>query len=387
MDAEYEKAHKIILDIYDTALEPHKWPEVLDKISHFVGAIGALVIDLSSTADEGSLHATHYTSNYDADTASNYLTAFRIQELEDQRIFAQHSEKTDEIQLISDEVLAPSRELLEQRDNVKFIKSIGITYRAGALLNKDLIEMDRFAFQFNKEQGALNPEHIRKSNFLLPHLAKALNVGRPTALLASQYAFIVEGLNKIKSGVCIIDNRRNLIVQNKEFERQTDAYDVFNITNDGRLEFKNLTTMKTALDMFSSIGFHGRFGARPRKEALNSGAINQPHNLCIEIIPLDDVSSVDVKLTGGSIIFCLDTSEYPDVDVEKVSLAYQFTGSEKQVFRYLIDGFTNPQIADQLGKSVETVNSQVKSILSKTMAANRTQLVRISIQTGNVLTI
>jgi len=383
LGTEYEEAHRIILDIYDTALEPHKWPEVLDKISHFVGAIGALVVDLSYTADGGNLHATHFTSNYDADTASSYLKAFRAQELEDQRIFAQHSKKTDEIQLISDEVLAESRELLEQRDNVKFIKSIGITYRAGALLNKDLIEMDRFAFQFNKEQGALSSEHIRKSNFLLPHLAKALNVGRPTALLAAQYAFIVEGLNQIKSGVCILDSRRNVIVQNTEFRRQADAYDVFRVTDDGKLEFKNLVTMKTASDMFSSIGFHGRFGARPRKEALISGTVSQPHELCIEIIPLDNISSIDKKLVAGSIVFCLDTSEQPDIDLEKISLAYQFTRSEKKIFQSLIDGFTNPQIADQFEKSVETVNTQVKSILSKTAAANRTQLVRIAIQTGN----
>ena len=42
----------------------------------------------------------------------------------------------------------------------------------------------------------------------------------------------------------------------------------------------------------------------------------------------------------------------------------------------LAEGLTNRQISDRRNRSVETINSQVKSLLAKADCANRTQLIR-----------
>lgn len=51
------------------------------------------------------------------------------------------------------------------------------------------------------------------------------------------------------------------------------------------------------------------------------------------------------------------------------------TSREQQVLRLLCRGWTNAQIAAQLGSAPRTVKNQVSAILSKTKTANRTQLV------------
>ena len=44
----------------------------------------------------------------------------------------------------------------------------------------------------------------------------------------------------------------------------------------------------------------------------------------------------------------------------------------------MAEGMTNREISDRREKSVETINTQTKSILAKTMSANRTQLIRLA---------
>ncbi len=222
---------------------------------------------------------------------------------------------------------------------------------------------------------------------MLPHLSKALIVARPTAQLIEENNAVLECLNQLKSAVCIVDADRRIILNNAEFDRQVEAYDVFKIHADGRLGLKDERSMKPAEEMFSNIGFHGRFGARPRKEAIEVPTSQSPHELCLEIIPLGKTTEIDKNFHRGSILFCLDTSLHSDIDVSSISRAYGLTQSEGKILNLIADGLSNRQIAESAGKSVETVNSQVKSILSKSMTANRTQLIRLASQINSHLVV
>lgn len=387
MDDANKRAHELILEIYDAALEPQKWPDALHHACEFVGATGAVVFEMVGSPDEPYIQCQNHSSGYDERIISSYLQNYNEEELVDQAILAAHSRRTDDIQLIRDEVLGKSREELDQREHVQAMKAFGIKYRSGALLNKDIITQDRFSFQYSKAQGPMVGWREEYCGLIVPHIAKAMNVGRPTRQLAQHYSMVLDSLNRLAVGVCIIDGRRNVIVTNMEFDRQAEEYDVFRIAADGRLEFGSSKIMKNANDLFSSLAFHGRYGARPRKEALDAASEENPSELCIEVIPLSDTRRFDRRMGNGSILFSLDTSRHSGIDVDKVGDLYQLTGSERDVLKYMAEGLTNPQIAEACNKSRETVNSQVKSILSKTMSANRTQLIRLAAQTGNFLLI
>ncbi|MEM7290672.1 MAG: helix-turn-helix transcriptional regulator [Pseudomonadota bacterium] len=385
MQEELERAHKLIPEIYDAAVNPGSIPEILQKVADFIGAFGAIITEVSDAYTLTDYRIPHYSSGYDAALVEHYLDKYSSFELKDQSVFQHFSLQTDDIELISDEQLTTSRARLEKQPNVQFLKSIGIDYRAAALLNKDFINIDRFALQFTGQQGPLNQEHLRRCSLVLPHLSKALIVARPTAQLIEDNSAVLECLNLLKSAVCIIDAERRIILKNTEFDRQVESYDVFSVGADGRLAFTHEKSMKPAEQMFSNIGFHGRFGARPRKEAIELPTAKSPHELCLEIIPLGKTKQLDKGFHQGSIIFCLDTSLHSDIDVSGMSKAYGLTHSEKSVLHLIADGLSNRQIAETAGKSVETVNSQVKSILSKSMTSNRTQLIRLASQINSHL--
>ncbi len=51
MDDTNRKAHELILEIYDAAIEPGKWPDALSHACEFVGATGAVVFEMTGTPD------------------------------------------------------------------------------------------------------------------------------------------------------------------------------------------------------------------------------------------------------------------------------------------------------------------------------------------------
>lgn len=57
---------------------------------------------------------------------------------------------------------------------------------------------------------------------------------------------------------------------------------------------------------------------------------------------------------------------------------------EKEVLRYIADGYTNQDIADELGVTVETVKTHVKHILAKLSAKTRAQAVSRGLARGEL---
>ena len=60
-----------------------------------------------------------------------------------------------------------------------------------------------------------------------------------------------------------------------------------------------------------------------------------------------------------------------------VGRVFGLTESEMLLTGMIAEGLTNRQIAERRYRSQETINAQVKSVLSKTQCSNRTQLVRL----------
>lgn len=107
---------------------------------------------------------------------------------------------------------------------------------------------------------------------------------------------------------------------------------------------------------------HGRFGARPRKEAVVSSV---DPVLCIEIAPLTRSEEISSRSFDGFILCSTDTSLPVRCDPTPMQSTFGLTPAEMAIVNSIGQGLTNPEIAERRERSVATVNTQVKSILSK----------------------
>lgn len=289
------EAQHLILSIYDAAMEPDLWPELLDKVSDLVDARGAFIFEISDSNRRPCVCATYNSTNYDSILVREYLRLFNEQELRDQEIFSKHSKLTDGIELIPDTVLGPSRAVIDQRPNARMMANYGIAFRAGALLNKDHLDSDRFAMQFSRRGGLPTGERLQTINTIMPHIAKALDMGRQTTRAINVKHALIESFNQFRIGICILSQHGGIVFKNIEFDRQIDAHRAFSVNAHGKL-VANDPKVKAELDtLFSGVEHHGKFGGRPRKEAVLHPLRQDETALCIEVCPLSSGNIVGEK--------------------------------------------------------------------------------------------
>lgn len=371
-------AQDLIMSIYDAAMEPELWPAILDKVSDLADARGAFIFDISVSTQNPSVCATYHTSKYDSALVREYLRLFNKQELRDQKIFAEYSQLTDGIELIPDTVLGPTRAAIDQLPNAQMMAKYGISYRAGALLNKDHLYSDRFAMQFSRRAGLPTGERLQTIGMIMPHIAKALDMGRQTSRGIEAKHALLDTFNHLRIGICILSSKGGIVFRNLEFDRQIDAHRAFSLNAQGQL-VANDPKVKADLDtLLSGVEHHGKFGARPRKEAVLHPLRQDEAALCIEVIPLFSGNIVGEAKLNGFVLFSLDTSQKYSVDTRYLGRMYSLTPSEEAVLAMIAEGMTNVQISERRNRSPETIYTQVKTLLSKTMTQNRTQLIRMA---------
>ncbi|MFZ2100985.1 MAG: helix-turn-helix transcriptional regulator [Oricola sp.] len=370
--------NRAIQSIYDAAVEPERWPEILDRVAELVDARGAFIFDIDTSVRTPKVHATYHTTNYDPQLVRSYLENHNEQELHDQAEFAAHSRTEDGVDLVPDTVLAPSRQELMLRANAQTMMSYGIHYRAGALLNKDHYYFDRFAMQFSQRAGLPEGDRLRTVRTLMPHIAKALNIGRHAARQLSARQSLFGILDALRIGICILSATGEVVFTNREFDRQLDTHGAFSLDPHKRLVARNETVRLQLAQLYTGAEHHGKFGARPRKEAILHPLDDEGMALCIEVAPLYSPGVLGERVFNGFGLFSLDASQPYQIDTSFLANTFALTESEEAVLAMLAEGLTNAQISERRNRSPETVSSQVKMLLSKTMSQNRTQLIRLA---------
>lgn len=373
---------QVILEIYDTVLDAARWPGVLDRIARAVGARGCIIFELDDSDPRARLlRAPHFSAAYDPALVNGYIRRFADEEFADQEIIARHSARGDRIGLVGDDVLAPGHDTLALRPNALAMAEHGVHYRAGAVLNKDDLSRDRFSVQFSRRHGPLTGAERGVLDMILPHVAKALHLGRPLQQLNAAYTGLAEAMDRLRIGVCLMRADRQIICENTEFARQRDTAGVFFRDATGRLDMRAAPDRQWLRAMTGDARDHGRCGARPRKEALG-GRQASCGQLAVEISPLTSADAFGERRLDGYALYSLDTGRELPLDLDLLAKVLTLTESETRLVGLMAEGLTNRQISDRRNRSVETINSQVKSLLAKADCANRTQLIRMASSIG-----
>ncbi len=381
MSGSLEKADDLILRVYDAALEPEMWTEVLDQVARYCNARGAFVMEITGQGADRELTASHISTVYTMEVIQSYLSVFAKDELEDQDFFAARSKMADQIELVPDTELveAAGGEKYFQRPHMVGQVKFGMKHRGGALLNKDDYFRDRLGITYSVDHGPITAEDQVKAAKIVPHVAKALNLAKPVLRTANKFESMERTLNGLRVGMCVIDAASRVVFRNAEFDRQATHHKAFAISMEGQLRFSQDRFDRTLIELLSDHNHHGKFGARPRKEAVATATDEfGQFALCVEVVPLRKGEMFGGELINGYVVYSLDTGLSYEIRSDMLAALFGLTKSEAVVLELMAEGLTNGQISERRNKSVHTINSQVKSILAKTQAANRTQLIRLA---------
>jgi len=308
-----------------------------------------------------------------------YLLKHNRQEILDQAEFARLSGVDERIELINDAEFNISQDQLLAQDNVQDMMKFGLRCRAGTLLNKDAWQIDRFSLQYKSDRDGATDAEKRIANTILPHVAKALRIGRPLNASLVLGAEFGPRENSLDFGMCLLSPKGFPIATNVEFDRIVAETSVFRILTTGQLALAGDVDQDRFKALISGEKIHGAAGANPRRQSLFFPLREDETGVFVEICPVSENEAFGRLPPNTRLVTALDATTFKTIGSEVVSRFFPLSKSEEAVLTLIGAGRTNREIADERSRSLDTVNSQVKSLLFKTHTRNRTELVQLAL--------
>ena len=376
---EQDRLLALISRIYDTTLDASLWPSVMHDLAHAAGASGAMIFKLSQHGAVKKIDCPYISENYDPVAVQDYLRKHNAQEIIDQAEFAEISGENAEINLVNDTEFVNDPDRLAAQDNVRDMLSFGLRHRAGTLLNKDSWQIDRFSLQYRADRGPASDAEKRVANLILPHVAKALRIGRPLMTRLSMGAGFGAYAQNLNFGICLLSPKGHPIATNGEFDRIVSDYGVFQYLQNGQLTLSQTHDTSKYQELLSDRNLHGQTGAYPRRQSVFFPLSADDSGLFVEVCPANHHSDFGKLPPETRLITVMDSATVKQIGADVVSRFFPLSKTEEEVLELIGAGHTNKQIAQMRNRSLETVNSQVKSLLFKTYTRNRTELVQLSL--------
>ena len=365
--------------IYDTIVNPGSWRKALDTTADALEAraIALVIRGRRAGAKDLTMMSSIYL-DFSRTSAGWYYAAFlsRLQNQDWELLKRQpiHQPTLDTASGLT------ATDLDARRDYAFLGKRTGVARRLGIRLNADDVWFDAMSIGFDRAQTNVPVAATRDVKILLPHLTKALEVGRMFAFLKARYRAMLSALDKVQAGLAIALPDGQLVVKNTEAERILDEKDGLAEGSDGKLAVE-------ANDLGSAISARIRDAAETA-----TGKANRAESLfavprlsgksayLIDISPISERQNADAELDrglNGALVTIVDPERAPYLRVERLAKLYGLTNAETDVCRWIAEGASIAQIAERRGTSPTTAKNQVAAILSKTGVDSRTSLIRL----------
>jgi len=354
----------LISAIYEAALEPEYWPEVLARIASHVGA-DAMIFGTGPLEClwEGECwshgldrEAVAALSRCEVMAASAYVIALRVLPLgKPVRLAAISSDRLCREDPAAQAILAPRG----FRDGLFG----SLDRRERALVPITCLRAGR--------RGALDSGAADRLAALFPHLRRAMALHRRQRTLEGDRALVASALGSLAVGVVTVDADLRVRLVNPEAGRILGEADGL-VLRHGRLTLADRARAAAVSDAVARMGSRA-FDGEPAYHFVPRPSGAPDYTLCI------GPARPDADTGGGTATVYLTDPASPATLPPAALLAARFglTGSEAEVTRLAAMGRGMPFVAGRLGVSINTARTHLKAVYAKTGVGSQAGLGRL----------
>ena len=369
-----ERTLDILDKTYASIMHPESWVEFLDQIVDVYGLRGANIFTSDLYHEE---LANAWVSNSLVGAFGQYIASDYVVIESDlftyvPKVLAtgQFSSETALLNNIEREYGVRFPDITKVTDWLR--DDYGVHRRYVSPLNVQPGYWDFLTLHVGPSKAEYEPVYESSLSRLLPHFAQAVELSRPFTVLQNRFNAVLEVLDKFMLGVVILDHNRHTVIANESARQMFDVENGLHVSRSCILHAKGLdqadvlqsvvtalqTTRQSTVSFFVSREAGDRLPYSCQVSALNLKAYGESGEFFLLVIVDPELSDI--------------------VDLSGVEEIFNLTHTESAVARYLVDGMSNPQIADARGVSMETVKSQVKAVMEKVDCSNRIELVNLA---------
>lgn len=354
--------------IYDAAVEPGRWPQVLEKLSDFL---------------EGA--ATKLTFQ-NAKTSRSEASSVRMPPEAD-RTYAQYYYKTNvflpRIAKLRAGTLIPVWNLLPREAYQRsefyndFCRPGDMCHPIGVVLANDPDVRVVFTCGRAKAAGEFEPEHLDRLRHIGPHLVRAASVSLRLSRSEVVSNANTEALDRVAQGVLIVAANGEILFANR-------AAELLLAEADGIRTEKSALRASTPAD---AAQFRRLIAAAAERADGAGGvmALARPvprRPLGVLVAPLTRDSTWFVTGRSAAIVFVADPDSALQTAQDQLRNLYRLTPAEAAVALLIARGEGLQAVADELEIGLTTARTHLQHVFEKTQTRRQAELVRLIAASG-----
>jgi len=363
-----EQLMELVGDIYDAALDSSLWNEVVGKAARFVGGSAAAVFSKSPIDGNGDVY---YESGVDPHYRQLYFEKYV--KLDPATVGHYFAEIGDPIAV---EDLMPYGEFLETRFYKEWVRPQGIVDFVSAVLDKSVTSAALFGVFRHERDGIVDDEARRRMRLIVPHIRRAVLVGRVIELRSAEAATFADTLDGLSAGMCLVDAAGQIVHANAACHAILGAGD-FLSSSGGRLVASDENIDRTLRQLFAAAS-GGDAAIETEGIALPLRAQDGTHYVA-HLLPLTSGARrlAGTAYAATAALFIRRAAAPVRSAPEIIGRAYKLTPTELRVLLAIVDVGGVPEVAVALGVAETTIKTHLGRVFVKTGASRQADLVKI----------
>jgi DNA-binding CsgD family transcriptional regulator len=343
----------LIGSIYEAAVFPERWPEVIENISEEYDLWGG-AIAWGTGRDQKWLASPALVELLNDFAAEGWG-------LRNERLFRANRE--GQFSFVQDFDLFTQQEWDSLPIYQDFLVPRGFGYGTGTLIaNAAGIDIS-IVFERKLSQGVIRPQTIAVLDTLRPHIARSMVLA--TDHERQQADMMLKGLSAIAAPAAIVQTNGRVLSANHQFIHKQKRV---SIHAHDRIFVGDGIANRLLYDAISSIG-------ADHVKSVPLPATEEDDACIVHIIPLCK-DAHDISLQGSAIVVVAQLARSTGDHLSIIRGLYDLTRGEARVTIEILKGLALPSVAGHLGISYETVRSVAKTVYAKTGSAGQSDLVR-----------
>ena len=358
----------LIGGIYDAALDATLWSPVLTRAAEFVGGSAAALFSKDPAADSGDVY---YQVGIDSHYQQLYFDKYvSLDPSTTGHFFAEVEQPV----AIAD--LMPYDDFLETRFYREWVQPQGLVDFVSAALEKSMTSVAMFGVFRHQRNGVVDDEARRRMRLILPHIRRAVLIGRLFKLKQAEAASFADVLDGLSAGMFMVDGRGAIVHANRAASEFLDDGDFLSSIG-GRLTARDPQIDRALRDVFAAanlgdaeIGVKGI--AVPLSARTGQGYV-------AHILPLTsgDRRRAGIAYAAAAAVFVRKTAVKTPLPPDFIAKAYNLTPSELRVLHAIVEVGGVPEVAAALGIAATTVKTHLSRLFEKTGTKRQADLVKL----------
>jgi DNA-binding CsgD family transcriptional regulator len=365
---ETERLSALIANVYDAALDPTLWINVLDKTTRFVGGSAASLVSKDAASKTGELA---FQVGLDERYVQLYFDKYiRLDPNTSGQLFAEIEEPV----AVAD--FMPYDEFLGTRFYREWARPQGLVDAVSSVLERSATSAALFLVFRHERDGLVDDETRRRMRLIVPHIRRAALIGKVIELRNAEAATFADTLDGISAGMLLVDATGRIVHANVAGHTMLDKADVLR-TAGGMLVASDSPSDQALADIFASAG-NGDAAIGIKGVALPLKARDGDCYLA-HVLPLTSGArrraGTNYRAVAALFVHkaALDTPSAP----EAIAKAYKLTPMELRVLLAIVEVGGVPEVAEALGIAETTVKTHLGHLYQKTGVSRQADLVKL----------